>query len=570
MLSRTLLFNSLRRRIPSPAFKHCRLYTTDSTTFFKEKYDREKQEHLTLTKDAVGVDHSLLGRVTTLAKATHESKEFDHLGLNQPSEVFINNELNLSHIEVYGFDYDYTMANYTDQLSRTIYQILRDILIEQLRYPAGLRCLDFDPDFAIRGLHYDLQNGWLMKVDSFGNIQLNTVYVGREPIKNPDQIIQLHNGIHIPPHYLNTNMFQLNDLFSIPEACLLSDVLQYFKDHDTNFHPSYLYDDVRAAARILHSGSSRGGIGGLLHHRVMENVEQYLERSTKLVQYLENLTRNGKKLFLLTNSSFPFINRGLTYITGYPNWRDLFDAVIVLADKPNFYRSNRPFRRITEPTWAFVDGFHKEEVYQGGNLKDFSKFTGWYIDSGLKIQYELKTLPSDRKIGVGSDKNLISKYIPFGDVQKVMYIGDHIFSDLEEPNVQQGWRTGAIIRELETELQIRNTDSYRHTLSWLLRLERLIKQAQTANVEQRTPQLQHLLENWRDERKSIRRNLKTVFNKQFGSVFRTHHNPTCYTSNLENFDNYPLDYMFYPDRAYLPHERLVETLVDSGRIKGLI
>lgn len=78
MLSRTLLFNSLSR-VPSPAFKHCRLYTIDSTTFFKEKYDCEKQEHLALTKDAAGV--------TTLAKATHDPKEFDHLGLNQPSEV---------------------------------------------------------------------------------------------------------------------------------------------------------------------------------------------------------------------------------------------------------------------------------------------------------------------------------------------------------------------------------------------------------------------------------------------------------------------------------------------------
>ncbi|RUS25231.1 HAD-superfamily hydrolase, partial [Jimgerdemannia flammicorona] len=187
-------------------------------------------------------------------------------------------------------------------------------------------------------------------------------------------------------------------------------------------------------------------------------------------------------------------DRGLAYITGRTDWRELFDAVVVSADKPNFYRSNRPFRRITESTWAVVDAFHRGEVYQGGNLLDFSRFTG---------------------------------------CQRVMYIGDHVFSDLEEPNIQQGWRTGAIIRELQTEIQIRNTPSYRQTLSWLLHLENLIRQAQTANMEQRTPELQHLLDSWRNERRNIRRELKIVFNRQFGSVFRTHHNPTWFANKIK-------------------------------------
>ncbi|RUS13442.1 HAD-like domain-containing protein [Jimgerdemannia flammicorona] len=239
MLSRLFrLCPSAPRFHPSLSLPLCRSYTPDPAHLFVQKYNRKKQEHLALV-------HPTL-------------TEVESFGLTQPNEVcaytelacfcivrntrFINNELNLSYIDVYGFDYDYTLANYTDKLSKTIYQILRDILIDHLRYPAGLRgdlrsefrrprtslwyIYPFEsPIFTATYLNAlpDFRNGWLMKVDSFSKIQLNTVYVGREPIKNPDQIVQLHNGIHISPHYLNANMNQLNDLFSIPESCLLSD-----------------------------------------------------------------------------------------------------------------------------------------------------------------------------------------------------------------------------------------------------------------------------------------------------------------------------------------------------------
>lgn len=70
---------------------------------------------------------------------------------------------------------------------------------------------------------------------------------------------------------------------------------------------------------------------------------------------------------------------GMEHLTSSPEWRDLFDCVIVLARKPEFYRSHRPFRRVSEPTWDSVDAFEPGVVYQGGNLRDFSKLTGWYV-----------------------------------------------------------------------------------------------------------------------------------------------------------------------------------------------
>ncbi|ORX63032.1 HAD-superfamily hydrolase [Hesseltinella vesiculosa] len=405
------------------------------------------------------------------------------------------------------------------------------------RYPKAIKDFQYDPNFAIRGLHYDYNNGWLMKIDNMGNIQLNTVHVGREPIHNKDEVIAQHHGLHISPDYLDENMFQLNDMFSLPQACILSDVLQYFRDNNMVFHPRYLCDDVSQAARILHTGTniwSTHGYGGRLHATINRDVSRYLDPSSKLVTFLTKLRQRGKKIFLMTNSTLPFIDVGMTFLTSCKDWRDLFDVVIVSSRKPDFYHSRRPFRRTTEPTWGNVDALEPGEVYQSGNLNDFSRLTGW-------------------------------------KGQKVLYFGDHIFSDLIDP-------TGAIIPELEREINIRNTASYRHTLSWLMRLERLLNEAQNLDlVTDRSQDLQQLVEEWRHERMLLRLELKVVFNRHFGSVFRTNANPTMfsqkmgrfadiYTSQLCNMDQVPRDFVFFPSRTYLPHESVVESLVDTGKI----
>ncbi|KAJ2963030.1 hypothetical protein NQZ79_g2010 [Umbelopsis isabellina] len=484
---------------------------------------------------------------STVARIQSDIEEMFGFGSTSPKDVFINNELDLARVETYGFGKSYyetvyTLANYTDQLSYTIYDMLRNILVDHFHYPKALKHLQFDSNFAIRGLHFDIENGWLMKIDNFANIQLSTVHVGREPIKDTNDVIEQHRGVHISPDYLQKNMYQLNDLFSIPQACLLSDVLQYFKDSNAEFHPRYLADDVQRASNILHQWSSleSRGIGGQLHQTVLGDMSKFLTKDSTIVEYLQGLRSKGKKTFLLTNSSFQYIDPGMKYLTSSPDWRDLFDWVIVSARKPEFYRTERPFRRTSEPTWNLVNKFEPGEVYEGGNLKDFSKFSGC---SG----------------------------------SKVLYFGDHVYSDLIDPAQQQGWKTGAIIRELSSEINTRNTPDYRHTLSWLLRLERLLNEAQAIDNGRHVPGLDGLLDSWRGERRQIREQLKRVFNKAFGSVFRTHHNPTffankirkfadIYTSSVENMRNYPIDYCFYPDRSYLPHERSIETLVDSGRV----
>ena len=62
----------------------------------------------------------------------------------------------------------------------------------------------FDPNFAIRGLHYDIEKGLLMKLDSFLQIQLGTVYRGLSPV--PDvEVLKLYKNKTVPLAYVENH-----------------------------------------------------------------------------------------------------------------------------------------------------------------------------------------------------------------------------------------------------------------------------------------------------------------------------------------------------------------------------
>lgn len=48
-----------------------------------------------------------------------------------PKSVFANNEVDLSTIDVYGFDYDYTLACYTCELHHLIYKEALENLVDR-------------------------------------------------------------------------------------------------------------------------------------------------------------------------------------------------------------------------------------------------------------------------------------------------------------------------------------------------------------------------------------------------------------------------------------------------------
>lgn len=442
------------------------------------------------------------------------------------STVYANNEVCLGDIMIYGFDYDYTLALYSNAIHAMIFNTARDILIEQYKYPEGLRSYDYLPNFAVRGLHYDINKGLLMKIDAFHYIELGTVYRGLKPVPD-EEVLQLYHGTnHIPLNHVSgfygkgPAVKQYMDIFSIPEMTLLAITNDFFMSNDIDYDPIHLYKDVTDAIRDVH-------IKGFMYKWILEDMEKYILRGDETYAVLHRLASSDKKLFLITNSPFTFVDKGMKYMVG-KDWRDFFDVVIVQADKPHFFNDCvKPFRRLDENgdlQWDKITRLEKGQVYKQGNLFDFLRLTGWR----------------------GS---------------RVLYFGDHLYSDLADLMLRHGWRTGAIVPELETETKIVNTEQYSQSLTWLQALTGLLERMQV----HRDSQSQEILRDWLKERQELRAITKNLFNPQFGSIFRTCHNPTYFSRRLCRFSdlymaslscllNYDLKYTFFPRRTPLQHE----------------
>ncbi|XP_044067368.1 5'-nucleotidase domain-containing protein 2 isoform X2 [Siniperca chuatsi] len=462
----------------------------------------ERRRSYTSTAAPVDQKSYLWARYNDMKRLVHDLIPPGACNLLNSSTIYANNEVSLAEVDIYGFDYDYTLAMYSNALNTMIYNTARSFLIEHFKYPEGIRKYDYISNFAARGLHYDIQKGLLMKIDAFHYIQPGTVYRGLSPMPD-EEVLQLYGGTYHIPLQQDSGFYgkgpkvkQFMDIFSIPEMTLLAVANEFFITNDIDYDPVHLFKDVSEAIGMVH-------LKGYMYKWVMEDLHKFILRGEETDAVLHRLVSHGKKLFLITNSPFSFVDKGMTHMVG-KNWRDFFDVVIVQADKPHFFTDCiKPFRRLDgngDLQWEKINSLDKGHIYKQGNLFDFLRLTGWR----------------------GS---------------KVLYFGDHLYSDLADLMLRHGWRTAAIVPELEHETKMTHRD----------------------------PDSKQVFQEWQKEREELRVMTKNLFNPQFGSIFRTCHNPTYFSRRLCRFSdvymaslscllNYDLSYTFYPRRTPLQHE----------------
>ncbi|XP_043563797.1 5'-nucleotidase domain-containing protein 2-like [Chiloscyllium plagiosum] len=308
----------------------------------------------------------LWSRYNEMKKLVHELIPPGICNLLNPANIYSNNEVNLGNIEIYGFDYDYTLAQYSNLLHTMIFNTAREILVDQYKYPEGIKNYEYQTNFAIRGLHYDVRKGFLMKIDAFHYVQLGTVYRGLSPVPD-EEVFQMYDGTqHVPLHRMSDfygkgpTMKQFMDVFSLPEMTLLSCVNDYFIKNNIEYDPVHLFRDVSDAVTSVH-------VKGMMYNWIEQDLEKYILHGDEIYAVLNRLVNNGKKLFLITNSPFNFVDKGMKYMVG-KDWRDLFDLVIVQADKPSFFTDKRkPFRRLDDTgvlQWDKINRLEKGKMYK--------------------------------------------------------------------------------------------------------------------------------------------------------------------------------------------------------------
>lgn len=456
--------------------------------------------------------------------------------------IFVNRSLHLENIKFYGFDMDYTLAEYkSPQYEQLGFNLVKEHLVT-LGYPKEILQFEYDPSFPVRGLWFDTIYGNLLKVDAYGNI-LVCVH-GFEFLKH-SQVYELY-----PNKFLQldeSRVYVLNTLFNLPETYLLACLVDFFtncpeyvrektgvKSGELFMSFKSIFQDVRRAVDWVH-------IQGDLKAKTIQNLDKYVKKDPRFPMVLSRIRESGAKIFILTNSDYNFTDKIMTYLFDFPhgakadephrNWKTYFEFIVVDARKPLFFGEGTILRQVDTTTGALRIGTHMGplqpgQVYSGGSCDVFTSLIN----------------------AKGKD---------------VLYIGDHIFGDILKSKKIRGWRTFLIVPELVQELHV-----------WTDKCQLF------AELQQLDVMLGDMYKNLDSSTKEkpdiskLRMSIRDVTHKMdlaygmMGSLFRSGSRQTFFSSQVVRYADlyaatflnliyYPFSYMFRAPAMLLPHESTV-------------
>ena len=330
---------------------------------------------------------------------------FQPSSIRYSRRVFVNRNLRLKNIQAVGFDMDYTLAIYKPAFDLLAWKLALRRLVEDFDFPAQVFDFEYDPTFALRGLVIDMLAGNIIKLDRHRHV--STAYHGTRPLaKEARSALYRKNRLHLSkPTY-----FLVDTLFSLPETHLYAQMVDWLDAQGEASSDAYhhAYQCIRQAVDGIHRD-------GTLKEAVLEDLGRYVTRDDDVAHTLEQFIYSGKKLFLATNSDWPYSQAVMSFLldgrlSAFPLWHDYFEHIIVEARKPEFFTKRRPLKA---EKLAPEELRHK--VFRGGNLRQFE---GLLQCTG----------------------------------ESVLYIGDHIYGDILRSKKSSTWRTAMIIPEMEQEL----------------------------------------------------------------------------------------------------------------------
>lgn len=343
--------------------------------------------------------------------------------------VFCNRTLNMRSIRAVGFDMDYTLVHYEVQAwEARAYAHVRQRLLER-GIPVG--DLQFRPDLFARGLILDVQLGNIVKANRFG------------------YVTQAAHGTRLLPHEDQRRTYSqvwvdlseprwvfLNTLFSLSESCIYGQLVDLLDQGALPGQPDY-----RALHELVTDAMNAAHLEGAVKAEVIADPQRFVELDPQLPQTLLDLKQAGKKLFLATNSEWPYTRAMMRHVfdpwlgkVGSRPWQELFDLVIVQARKPAFFEQQLPFDELLDDgTSRPLQGpLRAGIVYRGGNAEAVQQHFGF-------------------------------------DGSEMLYVGDHVYADVHVSSRIRRWRTALVLRELEQEVFAEEQfAAHQAELEWLI------------------------------------------------------------------------------------------------------
>jgi hypothetical protein len=291
----------------------------------------------------------------------------------------------------------------------------------------------------------------------------------------------------------------------------------------------------------------------------MASPESFVELDPEMPLALLDQKRAGKKLMVITNSDWAYARFMLDYaVTPFlPNgmdWRELFDVTVVGARKPFFFSERAPIFRIVDDSGLLeplVGPPAAPGLYFGGHAAQIEAFLGVRGES-------------------------------------ILYVGDHVYTDVNVSKKLQRWRTALVLRELERELRAIEGERQDHALvdtlmtdktrlghemhAARLGLLRLREGYGPAPDPSEAPELEARLEQIASEITEIDARLGPIladdgraFSKVWGLLLRAGNDKShltrqierhadIYTSRVSNFLGYTPYAYFRAPRGGMPHD----------------
>eukprot|EP00291_Cryptomonas_curvata_P028460 CAMPEP_0172206706 /NCGR_PEP_ID=MMETSP1050-20130122/33378_1 /TAXON_ID=233186 /ORGANISM="Cryptomonas curvata, Strain CCAP979/52" /LENGTH=585 /DNA_ID=CAMNT_0012885841 /DNA_START=309 /DNA_END=2064 /DNA_ORIENTATION=+ len=317
--------------------------------------------------------------------------------------VFCSRTLNFRSIRCIGYDMDYTLVHYkVVEWEGRAYHYAKEYL-RQAGFP--VEGLSFCPDLVCRGLVIDKELGNMIKVDKFGYVKRAMHGSLRLSYKETHAVY----GRQLVDLRESKRWVFLNTLFSVSEGCLFAQLVDMFDQGTLNMTAVQLSYELlfNAVSKALF----RAHVEGKLKDDVTTHTDRYVELDEDLPRTLLDQKEAGKKLALITNSDWAYTKSIMAFVfdrflPAGLTWRDVFDVIVVSARKPAFFSQAMPVYEIMTE-----DGLMRE-TYQAGMIEKLFQC----------------------------------------DSDDVMYIGDHIFTDVNVAKGYMRWRTALIVRELEDEV----------------------------------------------------------------------------------------------------------------------
>ncbi len=449
-------------------------------------------------------------------------------------------------IHAIGYDMDYTLVHYNvDAWEGIAYEHIRGRLAA-IGFP--VQDLSFDPKLVTRGLVIDRELGNVVKANRFGYVK-----------------IAMHGGEVLEYREMRTAYARtyvdlgdprwvfLNTLFSISEACIYSQLVALVDSGaiEGTWKYSDLYSLVRKAVDAAH-------LEGELKTAIMSDPDRYVELDPGTAAALLDQKMAGKKLMVITNSEWEYTTFMMSYafdqyLPDEMTWRDLFDVVIVAARKPLFFMEPGPIYEVVTEDGLLrpvVGGIQQGRAYLGGNAR------------------------------------LVEQCFDL-DGEQILYVGDHIYGDVNVSKQICRWRTALVLRELEEELdaisdhvdhqrqiasRMAKKEQLEHEMSAVrLRLQRIEKQygevetADTAELREKLGEYRAKLVTLDQEIAPLVGSDGREFNSRWGFLLRAGNDKShmtrqieryadIYTSRVSNLEYYTPFMYFRSPRGSLPHD----------------